>query len=190
MEPYNNPHSEYSGAAGEDSAAFLFDTRAPFEQWLQLLDAIPVTPEIDFSSETEPRDAGALHLGSFARTEYDVTFEGVLCVDGRLSLKGNIRSSDGTLIMTELGRVEADVDVRIALIDGYLEGNIWATEHVMLDSNARVAGNIHTPSLSIKDGAVFEGHSVLLERMGSNDLSEICEVESKANLPETDPVVT
>ena len=136
MEPYNKSHSEYSGAVCEESAAFLFDTRAPFEQWLQLLDAIRVTPKINFSSETEPRDADAMHPGSLARTECDVTFEGVLCVDGRLSLKGNIRSSDGTLIM------------------------------------------------------VFEGHSVLLERMGDNDLSEICEVESKADLPETDPVVT
>lgn len=187
MEVYDKAHSEYSGAACEDSAAFLFDTRAPFEQWLRLLAAIHVTPEISLSNETETADADSMHLESFAEAECDVTFEGVLRVDGRL--KGNIRSADGTLVMTELGRVVADVDVRVALIDGYLEGNIWATEHVMLDSNARVAGNIHTPSLSIRDGAVFEGHSVLLERMGGNDLSEICEVESKADFLEADLVV-
>ena len=188
MEVYDKVHSEYSGAACEDSAAFLFDTRVPFEQWLQLLDAIHVTPEMSLSGETGTGDADPMHHESFAGTECDVTFEGVLRVDGRL--KGNIRSADGTLVMTEQGRVEADVDVRVALIDGHLEGNIWATEHVMLDSNARVAGNIHTPSLSIKDGAVFEGHSVLLERMGGNDPSGICEVESKADLLEADLVVT
>jgi cytoskeletal protein CcmA (bactofilin family) len=65
--------------------------------------------------------------------------------------------------MTDQGRIEADVAVRVALIDGRLEGNIRATEHVVLDSNAWVSGNIHTPSLSIRHGAVFEGRSFLLE---------------------------
>ncbi len=68
MEVYDKAHSEYSGAACEDSAAFLFDTRAPFEQWLQLLDAIHVTPKIRHSSETETGDADAMHLEPFAGT--------------------------------------------------------------------------------------------------------------------------
>jgi cytoskeletal protein CcmA (bactofilin family) len=187
MELYDKGHFG-PGAACEESAAVLFDTRAPFEQWLQLLEAIRAKPEISLSSETETRHADAVHPESFVGTECDVTFEGVLRVDGRL--KANIHSADGILVMSQLGRVEADVDVRVALIDGYLEGNIWATEHVLLDSNARVAGNIHSPSLSIKDGAVFEGRSVLLERKGGNDLSEPCEVESKADFLEADLVVT
>jgi len=81
----------------------------------------------------------------------------MLKADG--ALKGNILSAHGTLLMTASGQVQADVDVRVAIIDGYLEGNLRATEHVVLKSNARVAGDIHMPSLSIRDGAVFEGNS-------------------------------
>jgi len=44
--------------------------------------------------------------------------------------------------------------VLVAIIDGYLEGNLRAIEHVVLNSKARVAGDIHMPSLSIRDGAV------------------------------------
>jgi hypothetical protein len=51
--PNDKAHSEYSGAACEDSTAFLFDTRAPFEQWLQLLENTHVAAEISLSSETE-----------------------------------------------------------------------------------------------------------------------------------------
>ena len=107
----------------------------------------------------------------------EVIFAGVLRVDGLLS--GNIRSAHGTLVMTDQGRVKADVDVRIALIDGYLEGNLRATEQVVLDRNARVAGNIYSPSLTIKDGAVFEGRSFLLER---SVYAEICEVQANQEL--------
>ncbi len=43
--------------------------------------------------------------------------------------------------------------------DGLL-GNITASQRVVIQSNARVEGNIHTPSLSIRDGAGFEGECV------------------------------
>jgi cytoskeletal protein CcmA (bactofilin family) len=99
-----------------------------------------------------------------------VVFDGVLRVDG--VVKGNIRSAHGTLITTEQGRVEADVDVRVAIIDGYLEGTLRATEHVILNSTARVAGDIYTASLSIKNGAVFEGKSFSLERLIHSEISE------------------
>jgi len=106
----------------------------------------------------------------------EVFFEDVLKVDG--FIKGHVRSAYGTLLMTENGRIEADVDVRVAIIDGHLEGTLRATEHVVLNSTARVAGDIHTPSLSIKDGAVFEGNSYFLER---RVYSEICQVETESD---------
>ncbi len=61
--------------------------------------------------------------------------------------------------MTEQAHIQADVDVRIAVIDGCLEGNLKASHHVILDRNAWVEGNIHTPSLTVRDGAVFKGCS-------------------------------
>ena len=74
--------------------------------------------------------------------------------------------------MTEQGHVEADVEVRIAIIDGYLEGNLRASDHVVLNPRARVAGNIHTPQLSVRDGAVFDGQSFLLDRSAYSTFSQ------------------
>ena len=137
-----------------EARSLTFDTQAPFEQWLQSLDA----PALDLESTT---------------STCEVVFDGELHVNGLLT--GNIRSAQGTLVMSPQGRVKADVDVRVALIDGHLEGTLRATEYVVLDRNARVAGNIHTPSLTIKDGAVFEGTSFMLER---SIYAEICEPQS------------
>jgi cytoskeletal protein CcmA (bactofilin family) len=151
-------NSEFSLAAIEEAAAKFFDTRAPFEKWLHSLE-----PEVETVTE----------VGDF---DCEVIFAGVLRVDGLI--RGHIRSAHGTLVMSEHGRVEADVDVRTAIIDGYLEGTLRATEYVVLNSTARVAGDIHTSSLTINDGAVFEGNSYFLER---RIYSEIYEVEGESD---------
>jgi len=59
MKVYDTAPSEYSGASCEDSAP-SFDTKAAFEQWLRLLEAIHVRPEINLSTEPEPADADAM----------------------------------------------------------------------------------------------------------------------------------
>jgi cytoskeletal protein CcmA (bactofilin family) len=51
--------------------------------------------------------------------------------------------------------------VCFAFIDGYFDGNLRASEQVVLERNARVFGSIHTPSLAIRDGAAFYGDSVV-----------------------------
>ena len=132
-------------ATAEEAAALFFDTRVPFEEWLLSLEADTRTKTgevVDCSDET-------FQIGGFGASNCDVVFDGILKVEG--ALKGNILSAHGTLLMTARGHVQADVDVLVAIIDGYLEGNLRAIEHVVLNSKARVAGDIHTPSLSIRD---------------------------------------
>jgi cytoskeletal protein CcmA (bactofilin family) len=64
------------------------------------------------------------------------------------------------------------------MVDEYLEGTLRTMEPVLLNSTARVRGDIHTPSLSIRDGAVFEGNSYFL---APDIYSEICPVESESD---------
>lgn len=156
MEIYHAKALECADAA-EKSLRF-FDTRAPFERWLKAM-ALPTAEEGINGAGTE---GDSISLESYAATNCDVTFAGVLRVDGLL--QGNIRSAEGTLVMTEQGRIEADVEVRVALIDGHITGNIRASEFVVLEPHAHVQGNINTPSLAVREGAVFEGHAHTLSR--------------------------
>lgn len=66
-------------------------------------------------------------------------------------------SSEGTLVITEQGRLQADVEVTVAIIDGVFKGNITATEGVVLENHAFVIGDIYTPELTIRGGAIIEG---------------------------------
>src|SRR5947209_10177217 len=85
----------------------------------------------------------------------EASFRGMLRVDGTLS--GNVRSEDGTLIVSTNGRVEANVEVAVAQIFGTVQGDIIASKRIEMGRVAKVTGNIQTPALVIENGALFEG---------------------------------
>jgi uncharacterized membrane protein YgcG len=72
-------------------------------------------------------------------------------------MSGNVRSQDGTLIVSTNGRVDANVEVAIAQIYGTVNGDITATKRIEMGRVAKVTGNIQTPALVIESGALFEG---------------------------------
>jgi cytoskeletal protein CcmA (bactofilin family) len=86
----------------------------------------------------------------------EVAFKGMLRVDGHLT--GTIISEKGTLIVSSGGRVDADINVATAKINGSIHGNIVANERIELGRTAQVHGDIQTPVLIIEQGAVFEGN--------------------------------
>lgn len=85
----------------------------------------------------------------------DADFKGMLRVDGHIS--GRITSEKGTLIVSAGGRVDANVRVGTAKVNGVVNGDIIATERIELGRSAKLHGNIQTPSLIVEQGAIFEG---------------------------------
>lgn len=86
----------------------------------------------------------------------EADFKGMLRVDGHLT--GRVNSEKGTLIVSAGGRVDADITVATAKVNGVVNGDIVATERIELGRSAQVHGNIRTPALIIEQGAVFEGN--------------------------------
>jgi cytoskeletal protein CcmA (bactofilin family) len=149
----SDPQGQLSGLPVEESPLNLIstagdcpdslpDTSQYFEAWLENLKP---TPE---PQPAQPATTKAPRLG-------EIKFEGTLFVDGYAA--GLLRSLTGTLVIGESGEVEADIIVATAIIDGLLRGNVHVTESVVLGSRARVFGDIESPALSIRPGAVFEG---------------------------------
>ena len=85
----------------------------------------------------------------------DAEFKGMLRVDGHFT--GRIRSEKGSLIVSAGGKVDADIQVAAAKINGNVNGDIVASQRIELGRSARVHGNIQTPALVIEEGAIFEG---------------------------------
>jgi cytoskeletal protein CcmA (bactofilin family) len=101
-------------------------------------------------------------VGGTSALSGEIDFRGMMRVDGHVT--GRVVSSDGTLIVSSGGRVEAEVSVIVAKISGEVSGDITASERVELGRTARVSGNIQTPALVVEDGAIFEGNCRMSRR--------------------------
>jgi cytoskeletal protein CcmA (bactofilin family) len=122
-------------------------------------------------SETLARDIKEGTLSGFVGGGTTVTgeanFKAMMRVDGHFS--GRVNSSSGTLIVGANGKVEANIEVAVAIIHGTINGDIIATQRLELGRAAKVNGNIQTPSLIIEQGAVFEGSCKMLQMSAAVD---------------------
>ncbi len=122
-------------------------------------------------SETLARDIKEGTLSGFVGGGTILTgeanFKAMMRVDGHLS--GRVSSTSGTLIVGANGKVDANIEVAVAVIHGTINGDIIATQRLELGRAAKVNGNIQTPSLIIEQGAVFEGSCKMLQMTAAVD---------------------
>ena len=100
-------------------------------------------------------------VGSGTLVTGEANFKALMRVDGHLS--GRITSSSGTLIVGANGKVDANIEVAIAVVHGTVNGDIIATQRLELGRAAKLNGNIQTPSLVIEQGALFEGSCKMIK---------------------------
>jgi len=138
----------------------------------------PATPEVkpqpDYAqpsskamteSESLAREIKEGNLSGFVGGGTVVTgeanFKAMMRVDGHLS--GRVNSTSGTLIVGANGKVDANIEVAIAVIHGTVNGDIIATQRLELGRAAKLNGNIQTASLMIEPGALFEGSCKMIK---------------------------
>jgi cytoskeletal protein CcmA (bactofilin family) len=132
---------------------------------------IASAPRALTESETIAREikdgtlSGFVSSGTFVTGE--VKFKALLRIDGRFS--GRISSSDGELIVGAGGRVDANVDVSVVIVQGTVNGDLIASRRVELGRAAKVTGDIQTPSLVIEQGATFEGACKMRQQPSNAD---------------------
>src|SRR5712691_4382387 len=123
------------------------------------------TPRAMTESESLAREIKEGNLSGFVGSGTVVTgeanFKALMRVDGHLS--GRISSSSGTLIVGANGKVDANIEVAIAIVHGTVNGDIVATQRLELGRAAKLNGNIQTASLVIEQGALFEGSCKMIK---------------------------
>jgi cytoskeletal protein CcmA (bactofilin family) len=100
-------------------------------------------------------------IGSGTVVTGEANFKALMRVDGHLS--GRISSTSGTLIVGANGKVDANIEVAVAMIHGTVNGDIIATQRLELGRAAKLNGNIQTASLVIEPGALFEGSCKMIK---------------------------
>ena len=100
-------------------------------------------------------------VDSVPELDGEITFKDMLRVNGHVA--GKILSEKGTLIVDASARVDASVDVAVAVIAGAVNGDVVGRDRVELGPQAVIHGNISTPNLSMKPGATFQGDCRMLK---------------------------
>ena len=109
------------------------------------------------SSPTPPPSSEEIsaYLGKQTFFEGKMTFEGVFRLDGRF--EGEIFDS-GTLIVGETAIVKGKIGINTIIINGLVEGEVYAKVRVEIHPTGKVYGKLFTPILTINEGGIFEGH--------------------------------
>lgn len=90
----------------------------------------------------------------------DVNFTGTLEILG--SVVGNISSAHETARVRVLkgGSVEGDIKAATIDINGTVKGNIFALQHLCLDADSKVDGNLHYTNMEVRPGAQLVGSCI------------------------------
>jgi len=78
-----------------------------------------------------------------------------LIVQGRIT--GTIELKNNTLTIGPEGRIDAEVFAHTILVEGTVNGDLYASERISIQKSARISGNILAPRISLEDGARFKG---------------------------------
>ena len=93
----------------------------------------------------------------------DVVVTDGVRIDGQVV--GNVLSKPdtrGLLVLSELGRIEGNVSVHDAVINGTICGDLEVENFIELQANARVTGAIRYRTLQMACGARVEGSMVCI----------------------------
>ncbi|MFB3104054.1 MAG: polymer-forming cytoskeletal protein [Pseudomonadales bacterium] len=106
-------------------------------------------------------DKGVTLIAANTEVEGDVRFSDQLYINGHV--KGNIiaeKDGNATLVVSEEGSVSGEIRVPNVVINGSVEGNVFAGERVELAPKARVSGNVYYKLIEMQLGAMVDGQMV------------------------------
>ena len=136
------------------------------------------------SAANEPprRSSTNATIGPSIFIKGDLSGEEDLVIEGRVEGKVDLKQNNVTI--GKNGRVRADVFGKVVIIEGEVDGNVFAREQAILRQAGAIRGNITAPRVMLEDGSRFKG-SIDMEapkETGSGNSSRHSDRE--ANRPE------
>ena len=108
---------------------------------------------VDPKPATGPRPQTTI-LGATLRFRGELRAEEDFTLQGRI--EGSIHHTQNLTIGPD-GVVKGDSRARTIVVEGTIEGDLYALESISIRATARVVGNLFAPRISISDGANFNG---------------------------------
>lgn len=90
-----------------------------------------------------------------------LSFKGELKADEDLLIRGKIEGSiqhSSNLKIGKEGKIKAKVNAEYIEVHGEVKGDLSGSKSVVVKDSANVSGNIYSPSVSLYEGAKFNGN--------------------------------
>lgn len=97
-------------------------------------------------------------VGPSVKIQGDLNSEGNIKIEGQVS--GKVKTSQGVFVIPG-AKIAADVLAGNAVIGGEVQGNLKIAGHLVLQSTAKIMGDISCQVLRVEDGAQFSGKCVM-----------------------------
>lgn len=100
-------------------------------------------------------------VGQNSHLQGDIQFSGGLHIDGVIT--GNVSAEEdehSTLTISDHGRVEGEVHVPNIIVNGEVNGDVYASQRIELAPQARINGNVYYNLLEMAMGAEVNGSLV------------------------------
>jgi cytoskeletal protein CcmA (bactofilin family) len=116
--------------------------------------ARPETPAVPEAKPVVEPKASATVIGATLRFKGELRADEDFVFQGRI--EGSIHHTQNLTIGTD-GVVKGDSRARTIVVEGTVEGDLYALESISIRPTAKVLGNLLAPRVSIADGASFNG---------------------------------
>ena len=98
----------------------------------------------------------------------DVHFVNQIYISGHI--RGNVTADpdgEATLVVSDEGSVTGEIRVPNVVVNGRVEGNVYATKRLELAQKAEVKGNVYYKLIEMQLGAMVDGQLVHDETLGN-----------------------
>ncbi len=115
--------------------------------------AQPATPRAGSSARTSSGSPAI--IGESIRVQGEIRGSEDLLIEGEVD--GQIQLEKHSVTVGRSGRVKADIHGGVLIVEGRVQGNLFAHEQAVVRASGEVRGNITSPRVSLEDGAKFKG---------------------------------
>lgn len=97
-------------------------------------------------------------IGAATVIEGNLHFKGGLRIDGHI--RGNVIADpelSSMLVISEQARIDGEVRAAHVVVNGAINGPVFSSELLELQTKARIAGDVHYKTLEMLSGALVSG---------------------------------
>ncbi len=117
-------------------------------------------------------EKGVTLIAANTQIDGNVSFEDQLFVSGMLSGSLVGQQPGATLVVSDEGKVCGEIRVPNVVVNGEIEGDVYASERLELGKTAKVKGNVYYKQIEMQLGALVDGQLLHKAFTESGELPE------------------